>query len=592
MTDVAAEPHPRPRPPARLYFRNWFARTLGVRPDRKAEIYVGLSESATLLDPAYWLEIVFSCGIATLGLVLSSPAVIIGAMLISPLMGPILASGLALAAGDLLLGIRSLANIVLSCLAAVLFSALLVALLPFKDVTPEIAARTQPNTLDLVIAFFSGAVGSIATCKKLKGIATSIPGVAIAVALMPPLCVVGYGVGVAFTLSPIEGLDIARGGGLLFLTNLLAITFTAMVVFLALNINISLVRERVREWVEEDLESRALRRFIGRIPRSGKVKVIGSLPSRFLLLGSFLALLFIPLSQSFTNLKLEIGRKQLENRVQRAATQTWQQNFARFPNGAVRSYLDSISPREENAKLMVNLRIITSRPYSPVEQQHFSDLVAARLNLPPERVGVEIVEIPTSQAELRERLQEERRLPVTPPPPSIRELQQSLLRTFDTALAGLVIPPPAALLDASITSSSQGSIVQIAYISPREVDADGRVLLTEELRKRLSLPGSQFTFEWIARSVEIPFAPGSSRLGENDRRAIQQVAAVLARFPRARIELWVGFLPREPSAVGEARAAAIVEEIRSRVSIPAERLVVTVSETDQRKAELIVVTGS
>ena len=56
-------------------------------------------------------------------------------------------------------------------------------------------ARTAPNTLDLVIALFSGAIGSVATCKEVKGVVTSIPGVAIAVALMPPLCVVGYGIG-------------------------------------------------------------------------------------------------------------------------------------------------------------------------------------------------------------------------------------------------------------------------------------------------------------------------------------------------------------------------------------------------------------
>ena len=137
----------------------------------------------------------FSAGIATLGLALNSPAVIIGAMLISPLMGPILASGLALATGDFVLGTRAVVNLALSCLAAIAFAVLLVALLPFKEVTAEIAARTQPNTLDLVIALFSGAVGSIAVCKEVKGVVTSIPGVAIAVALMPPLCVVGYGIG-------------------------------------------------------------------------------------------------------------------------------------------------------------------------------------------------------------------------------------------------------------------------------------------------------------------------------------------------------------------------------------------------------------
>ncbi len=89
----------------------------------------------------------FSAGIATLGLALNSPAVIIGAMLISPLMGPILASGLALAAGDFVLGTRAAVNLLLSCIVAILFAVILVTLLPFKEVTAEIAGRTQPNTL-------------------------------------------------------------------------------------------------------------------------------------------------------------------------------------------------------------------------------------------------------------------------------------------------------------------------------------------------------------------------------------------------------------------------------------------------------------
>ena len=104
--------------------------------------------------------------------------------------------------------------------------------------------RTHPNTLDLAVAFFSGAIGSIAICKEVKGVVTSIPGVAIAVALMPPLGVVGYGFAVAYNVNLDEGMQVAMGGGLLFLTNLVAITFTAMIVFLALHIDAPPFRNR------------------------------------------------------------------------------------------------------------------------------------------------------------------------------------------------------------------------------------------------------------------------------------------------------------------------------------------------------------
>ena len=226
-----------PKKPNVNRLRDWLAASLGVRPERKAEIYLDISKAATLKDVSYWLQILFSAGIATLGLVLNSPAVIIGAMLISPLMGPILAGGLSFAAGDIILGWRAAVNLTLSCLVAVALAMILVWLLPFKEVTAEIAARTQPNTLDLAVALFSGAVGSVAVCKEVKGVVTSIPGVAIAVALMPPLCVAGFGLGIAVSAGGAERLRIAGGGALLVLTNLVAIIFTSMLIFLALHID-------------------------------------------------------------------------------------------------------------------------------------------------------------------------------------------------------------------------------------------------------------------------------------------------------------------------------------------------------------------
>ncbi|NJR32626.1 MAG: DUF389 domain-containing protein [Chamaesiphon sp. CSU_1_12] len=246
--------------------RSWFAWNLGVDRERKEEVYLDIARSVTLTDSSYWLQVLFSAGIATLGLVLNSPAVIIGAMLISPLMGSILANGLALAAGDVILAVRAIFNLILSCTLAIAFAILLVSILPFKEMTSEILARTQPNLLDLGVALFSGAVGAVAICKEVKGVATSIPGVSIAVALMPPLCVVGYGIGIAVNASPGNGLQVARGGGLLFFTNLVAITFAAMMVFLALNIDIEPVRESVRAWRATDRESTWVQSLAERIP--------------------------------------------------------------------------------------------------------------------------------------------------------------------------------------------------------------------------------------------------------------------------------------------------------------------------------------
>jgi uncharacterized hydrophobic protein (TIGR00271 family) len=386
--------------PIQQRVRDWFAKSLGVNQEQKEEVYLQVSRSASLVDVSYWSQVFFSAGIATLGLALNSPAVIIGAMLISPLMGPILASGLALASGDFVLGARAAVNLFLSCVLAISFAVLLVALLPFKEITGEVAARTQPNTLDLVIALFSGAVGSIAICKEVKGVVTSIPGVAIAVALMPPLCVVGYGIGLALSLNLMEGARIARGGALLFLTNLVAIIFTAMVVFVALHIDTDHVKERVREWQRDDPESSWLRRLFAKLPVIQRLRVVGSLGGRFAAIGITILLILVPLTQSFLHLKQEIARKQQENRIRLAATQLWEENFSRMPNGEPRCYLGQLSLVDREATLALLLRVFTIKPYTTQEKAEYARLVAARIDRPAQSVAVRLIEIPTVSSDL------------------------------------------------------------------------------------------------------------------------------------------------------------------------------------------------
>ncbi len=129
--------------------------------------------------------------IASVGLNVNSTAVIIGAMLISPLMGPILGAGFALGTYNFLLLRKSIKNLLIATIVSLLVSAFYFYISPFKDVQSELLARTSPNIYDVLIAFFGGLVGVIAITRVEKG--NPIPGVAIATALMPPLCTAGYG---------------------------------------------------------------------------------------------------------------------------------------------------------------------------------------------------------------------------------------------------------------------------------------------------------------------------------------------------------------------------------------------------------------
>lgn len=172
------------------------------------------------LDTKYILLIVMATAIATLGLLQSSAPVVIGAMLVSPLLGPIMGIGFGLAVIDPGLIKRSLVTLAVGTLLAILVAALIIWISPIKDVTPEIRARTQPTLIDLGVAVVGGIAGVYAIARKLSGV---MVGVAIATALLPPLSTVSFGV--------ITGrMDFAMGGGLLFLTNIVAIAGSVAIV--------------------------------------------------------------------------------------------------------------------------------------------------------------------------------------------------------------------------------------------------------------------------------------------------------------------------------------------------------------------------
>lgn len=136
---------------------------------------------------------ILACAIivASIGLNMNSTAVVIGAMLISPLMGPIVGAGFALGMYDFELFKKALKNLFIATIVGLVVSAFYFYLSPFKETQSEILSRTSPTIYDILIAFFGGLVGVIAITRVEKG--NPIPGVAIATALMPPLCTAGYG---------------------------------------------------------------------------------------------------------------------------------------------------------------------------------------------------------------------------------------------------------------------------------------------------------------------------------------------------------------------------------------------------------------
>ena len=196
-------------------FRRWWR--LAVRAGVDQQTVIDKVREDSGFTPHFAFMTSMSAGIAILGLLLSSPAVVIGAMLLSPLMGPIMGAGFALAVGDSVWLKESGKAILLGTIISILFAALVVTMSPIQTVTAEIAARTRPNLFDLAVALFSALAGAYAMIRGRMG---TIVGVAIATALMPPLAVVGFGLA-TFNWS------VFGGSLLLFFTNLMTIALTA-----------------------------------------------------------------------------------------------------------------------------------------------------------------------------------------------------------------------------------------------------------------------------------------------------------------------------------------------------------------------------
>jgi uncharacterized hydrophobic protein (TIGR00271 family) len=197
-------------------YRWWRSAVVG-RVDHETVIERIVADSGW--SPRYAFMVMMSAGIAVLGLLLSSPAVVIGAMLISPLMSPILGLGFSLALFDFGEMRRSMIALAIGAAAAVLFTAFIVMVSPLQAPTSEIIARTRPNLFDLAVALFASLAGTFAI---IRGRGDTIVGVAIATALMPPLAVVGFGLAT-------WNMAVLGGAFALFVTNFVTIALSATV---------------------------------------------------------------------------------------------------------------------------------------------------------------------------------------------------------------------------------------------------------------------------------------------------------------------------------------------------------------------------
>ena len=343
--------------------------------DRKETVLKVLDDESSP-DFDFFMLIILSCTIATLGLITDSLAVIIGAMLVAPLMSPIMGLSLASVVGEQRLFKRAISALVEGMLLAILLSCILAFILyhlPFgilEEIPNEVLVRTRPSPFDLVIALAGGAAAAYALA--MPKLSAALPGVAISTALMPPLCTIGIGIG-------IQNANVIFGATLIFLTNLLAISFSGIVIFL----------------------------WLGFRPLNLHKKWRG-LPNNLMISAIFVALVTIPLSVlAFRSLQ--------------------EANFAKTIETAIDSSLESFTNAQlvdftySNKEDVLNLEISIYSHYQPSYQQllDLQSNIASAIN---QTVALKLVVIPTTNLD-----------PLIPPTPTntlVFTLTPSLTPTF------------------------------------------------------------------------------------------------------------------------------------------------------------------
>lgn len=503
---------------------------LGSDVERRSDLVVGMLERNANEATSYWLQLVVAIGIATLGLVVGSAAVIIGAMLVAPLMGPIVALAMGLATGSPFLVLRSAGRVVVSVAAAIGGAALITTLLPFHELNAEIAARTSPTALDLLTAGFCALAGVYASLRPGSSTATTAAGTSIGISLVPPLCASGYGLGTGL-------LSVAGGAALLFLTNLIAILFVGTLSFVAAGFNrvdvTSLEREELARNQEAVVTAAVARRLASLFEsRAGPAL-------RFLMPFLLLAAVYVPLRSALDEVAWQV-------RVRSAI----QGSLDREPREIVQSRV-----RVERQEVDILVVLLGTS----------SDAAAARARLDAE-IGeaagvaprVEVRAIPDAAAfaglETSLRAANERIPLPEPPPPSpteqlegVREaIRSHVMRLWPTAAAG---DPLAVELGTSGTGPLRVRVVHLGA----PLGAAGLESLDRSLSAAIGRE---------VRVVDVPVPPGPLSRSDGDLAFLARVAA--AAQSSASIESLhlcaVRPAPR-PGAPRRGRLAAREEEL-------------------------------
>ncbi len=487
----------------------------------------------TEISPGYFLTLTLANLIALAGLITNSAPVIIGAMLISPLMGPILSVGFAFNTGARAIGRRSARKIIVSVVVTIAVAALATFLSPLKEITPEILSRTRPNLYDLIIAFLAGSAGAAALCTK-KNYLTVVPGVAIATAVIPPLSVAGFGLGVL-------NLNVLMGGFLLFFTNFVAIILATAAVFLIYGFRPKMITETD----------------------------VTNLKRRLITLGAVLLLLSVPLIYTLHTSIVEV-------RLRSGLSRVLKERFDREKKSRLTAFDYT---RKKDGTLLVSAVINVVDYLSEAEiddaEKAVDDFVDKRARLSVEQVKVQ----PGGLRPVAIKAPAPVIAPIRPPQEVLQTSRESAVSVIRQAAAKAEkIMAPAVITDFVVGFHDKSFVVSLLLKIRRDtpVSEEERLWLTRLFSLDLSLP-VELTVETAPFVPPLVFERGKTTLTDSMRTQLLGLREATRSDPglRCRIEAYPeqGMPAARRAALARVRLAAVEKVVATECGVPAGNIV-------------------
>lgn len=232
----------------------------------------------------------------------------------------------------------------------------------------------------------------------------------------------------------------------------------------------------------------------------------------------------------------------------------------------------------------IQLHIFTSELYAAEEQNYFIELLAKKLNKPPELLSLNLIEIPTAQSEILNAIPEEES------PESIitiAELQNNFLQEVKSSLLNFKLPPPAKMINYEVISSPNNSMgIRIFYLSQREIDKDAQVLLANDIRQRLNYPSIQVSMKRIAGNIA--FETNSTVLKPQSLEALDKIASILKGQPALSLKIIANQKPEETTDTNKNRAKVIKDYLELKWQINKQRISPEIGTESQTNAILTV----